>query len=72
MSPTLDVLTEQVLADQLGVRREAVRKWRQLGTGPAYVRVGGPISGPILYRVEDINAWLAAHVHQPAPVEGAE
>ncbi|WP_295386192.1 helix-turn-helix domain-containing protein [uncultured Thiodictyon sp.] len=71
-APTLNVFTEKALAKELGVVPETVRKWRQWGTGPAYARLGGKISGPIIYRAEDVQAWIADHIHQPAPVEASQ
>lgn len=46
-------------AETLGVSSGTMRRWRLEGTGPAYIRVSRNL---VLYRVEDLNAWLDAQV----------
>lgn len=36
-------------------------RWRSLGVGPAYIRVGGKI----FYQKRDLDAWLEKHRVQP-------
>ena len=41
--------------------RGTLAYWRHQGRGPRYTRFGNRI----LYRGEDLNAWLDAHVVEP-------
>jgi excisionase family DNA binding protein len=49
-----ELLTQQQLADELQVSLRTLERWRQDGTGPAYIRVGRSPR----YRRSDIDAWL--------------
>lgn len=40
-----------------GIARATLKKWRAVGTGPAYVRAGAKI----VYLVEDLDEFLRAH-----------
>jgi len=51
---TEKLLTQQQLADELQVSVRTLERWRQVGTGPAFVRVGRSPR----YRRSDIDAWL--------------
>jgi excisionase family DNA binding protein len=51
---TEELLTQQQLADELQVSVRTLERWRQEGTGPAFVRVGRSPR----YRRSDIDAWL--------------
>jgi excisionase family DNA binding protein len=48
------LMSEQELADYLGVHVDTVRRWRRLGTGPPYVLVGTKPR----YRPSAVEAWL--------------
>jgi excisionase family DNA binding protein len=48
------LLTQQQLADELEVSLRTLERWRQQGTGPAFIRVGRSPR----YRRADIDAWL--------------
>src|SRR5262245_35936418 len=50
-------LTESETAQQLGVSISGLRKWRNSGTGPRFVRIGRLVR----YLVRDVETWLAAH-----------
>jgi predicted DNA-binding transcriptional regulator AlpA len=47
-------LNEQELAERLGISRKTLQKWRSLGIGPAYLKLGAKV----VYRVEDIEAYI--------------
>jgi hypothetical protein len=47
---------ERHVAEQLKVKPGTLRKWRFLGRGPEFLRVGRSVR----YRVEDIESWLAS------------
>jgi excisionase family DNA binding protein len=49
-----ELLTQQQLADELQVSLRTLERWRQEGTGPAFIRVGRSPR----YRRSDIDAWL--------------
>jgi excisionase family DNA binding protein len=48
------LLTQQQLADELEVSLRTLERWRQQGSGPAFIRVGRSPR----YRRADIDAWL--------------
>jgi excisionase family DNA binding protein len=48
------LLTQQQLADELEVSLRTLERWRQEGTGPAFILVGRSPR----YRRADIDAWL--------------
>jgi excisionase family DNA binding protein len=50
----VELLTQQQLADELQVSVRTLERWRQEGTGPAFIRVGRSPR----YRRSDIDAWL--------------
>lgn len=52
---------EKQAAELLGCSVATLRKWRLLGTGPAYVKVGRLVR----YREADLMAYLDAHCVQP-------
>jgi excisionase family DNA binding protein len=51
------LLTQQQLADELRVSLRTLERWRQQGTGPAFIRVGRSPR----YRRADVDAWLEHH-----------
>jgi predicted DNA-binding transcriptional regulator AlpA len=57
---TLDsLLNEHDIARITGLSVASVRRWRLLGQGPQYIKIGAAVR----YRPADLEAWLAA---QPA------
>ena len=50
-------LTTAEVAQILGYRPQTIRAWRYRGTGPRYIRLGGP-KGRALYDVEELTAWI--------------
>lgn len=64
--PDVDVAAEQmppvmspkVLAELLEVTPKSLERWRDAGTGPAWLKLPG--SSLIRYRREDVVAWLDA------------
>jgi hypothetical protein len=53
--PYMDTKT---LAELLGLAVQTLRIWRVSGGGPPYIRVGGSRAGRVLYKREDVEAWL--------------
>lgn len=48
-------LNEQTLAKRLSLSARTLQRWRPLGQGPAYLKLGGRVA----YRHVDIEAWEA-------------
>lgn len=53
-------LTEAELVDYWKISKNTLRKWRSLGTGPIYVKIGGRV----LYRREDIAKYEAENLYR--------
>jgi predicted DNA-binding transcriptional regulator AlpA len=53
------LLLPQDVAEQLGVSRKALERWRCTGEGPRFVRLGHKT---IRYRPEDIDAFIGGNV----------
>lgn len=51
---TRGALNDIELANRLGVSRKTLQKWRSLGIGPTYLKLGAKV----VYRVEDIEAYV--------------
>ena len=49
------LVDDQRVAQMLSVSPETLKRWRQLGSGPLFVRVG---PRAVRYRPSDIAAWL--------------
>ena len=58
-------------AELLGIKSQTLRTWRTKGIGPRYVRFGGPL-GRVAYRIQDIEGWIAARLHQSTSEESAK
>jgi hypothetical protein len=50
-------LTQAELADRWRISPRSLEKWRTLGLGPAYIKVGGRVR----YLLEDVLAYEAEH-----------
>lgn len=46
-------------AKLLGVSAKTLANWRYLGKGPTYIRLGNSPRAQVLYRYEDLDAWLS-------------
>jgi len=57
-----DLLAENPAAGLGGLTGHTFRKWRQLGLGPAYIKISARC---IRYRRGDVLAWLEARRVQP-------
>lgn len=57
--PTELLHTAQVAA-LLGFKVQSLRAMRLRGTGPMYIRLGGP-NGRVVYRRSDIEEWLSGN-----------
>lgn len=52
------VMSPKVLAELLEVTPKSLERWRDAGTGPAYLKLPG--SSLIRYSRDDVVAWLTA------------
>ncbi len=53
--PPFDFLTEDELATRWKLSRRTLQRWRALGRGPAYRRIGR-----ITYTIDDVEAYERA------------
>lgn len=58
MAGVTGIMTEQQLADELGIKCKTLILWRRANKAPPHVKIGKGIR----YRVEDVKAWLASNV----------
>lgn len=58
-----DLLTDAEVGELLGNKGTALKRWRRLGVGPAYVRLTK--GRGVRYRREDVAAWLETRRHDP-------
>ena len=52
----LSHVRQDILARRWGISPRTLERWRWLGQGPAYLKVGGRV----VYRLEDVEAYEAA------------
>ncbi|SPE42066.1 hypothetical protein SBA3_4910014 [Candidatus Sulfopaludibacter sp. SbA3] len=52
----LDLITEDEVSKRLNVSVASLRRWRLLGRGPLFIKVGSLVR----YRPEDLESWLGA------------
>lgn len=57
-----NMLTTGELAEMLGVAPQTLRDWRMQGRGPAFLKLGHPVSGRVMYRAEDVDAWAQSRL----------
>jgi predicted DNA-binding transcriptional regulator AlpA len=54
-------LTEEEFAERYHLGRRTVQRWRVVGEGPPWCRLG---PRRIVYRLSDCEAWAAARTYQ--------
>lgn len=54
MQATIQVLSEAVAAEELGLSARTLQRWRVVGGGPTYIKLGKRV----VYRLEDLNDFL--------------
>lgn len=67
MTILAEYMTEEELASDLQARtgrgsKRTLRRWRALGLGPAWGRVGATV----IYPIDDARAWLRSQIQQPS------
>jgi predicted site-specific integrase-resolvase len=71
MSELTTILTEERVADMLGLSVKTLQNWRALGEGPRYYRPKGR-RGLVYYLLEDILDWVRGRetpVVAPVPAQ---
>lgn len=51
-APQIELLTPCQLAARWGLSEKTIERWRMLGTGPVYLKLGSRV----LYRIDEIEA----------------
>lgn len=65
-----ELLTTKQLPDVTGLSASFFEKGRIYGYGPQFIRItSGSRAGKILYRISDVERWLASQEQNP---EGAD
>ena len=65
------MLSTSQTAERLGVRPQTLRKWRLLGKGPRYVRLGASPQARVGYSFEAVQEWIEAHTFRSTSEETA-
>ncbi|MEW8415677.1 MAG: helix-turn-helix domain-containing protein [Candidatus Thiodiazotropha endolucinida] len=55
---TVKHLNQAELADRWGVSQRTLERWRAIGWGPCFLKMGGRV----VYRLEDIEAYEIQHM----------
>lgn len=53
-------MTSREVADYIRVSYVTLRTWRHEGKGPPYVKFADVTSGPVRYRKQDVDDWMAS------------
>ena len=53
-------MNQQQLAEYWGISARTLERWRSIGWGPRYIKIGGRV----VYRVEDILEYEAEHLYE--------
>ena len=56
------------LADRWNISERTLERWRWLGEGPAYLKIGGRV----VYRLEDIEAYEAENLRASTSAMGGK
>lgn len=59
MTETLKVLSADAAARQLGLSKSTLAKWRLIGAGPRFSKLGRRV----VYRIDDLEAWILMNQH---------
>lgn len=58
--PAIVLLSQDAVAELLGVTVRTVERWREEGSGPPFVKIGRGVR----YDERDLIAWLAERRHR--------
>ena len=59
-SPQIGLLNEHQVADRLNVSVATIRRWRLLGRGPRWIKLGQSRGSALRYRPADVEAFIGA------------
>ena len=59
-------LNQKELSRRWGISHRTLERWRWLGEGPAFVKLGGRVA----YRFEDIETYEQAHMRSSTSDDG--
>lgn len=62
-----ELLTTAQLAQEMHLTERAIEKWRMLGTGPRFAKIGRKV----LYRRADIRAWVQSRTRDSTSEQSA-
>jgi len=62
---SVGLLSQEDVAEMLGVSKSTLRIWRRNGRGPAFLK----LEKAVFYRLTDVERWLDQRVVDPAPLE---
>ena len=65
------LMTSRQAAAYLQVSPSTLERWRRVKSGPSFIRLGGPVRGPIRYRVADLDDFVIRSTSHPGADEGA-
>lgn len=65
------LLNTQAAAAFIGIASGTLENWRYQGYGPRFVKSSPSRRGKVLYRVEDLTAWLEANLYSSTSEVGA-
>lgn len=65
-----EFMTTTQVAKLLGLQSQTVRRWRCTGSGPRYVRLGGP-RGRVVYAEADVKRWVEEQTRRSTSEETA-
>lgn len=52
------LITEHEAAEFLAVSVKTLRRWRCVGLGPRWIRLGGTVRGAVRYSADDLNDYI--------------
>lgn len=58
-------LNQKQLADYWGISQRTLERWRSIGWGPTFLKIGGRV----IYRMEDILAYEEQHLAGPTQTQ---
>ena len=64
---TTNLITEKDVAERLGVSVACLRRWRRVGEGPAFAKLGAAVR----YAPADIATWIASSTITPGATKAA-
>jgi Helix-turn-helix domain len=58
---TSQLLTSAEAAERLRISRRTLERYRVMGTGPGYLKVGPGKRARVLYRAATLDSWLTGY-----------